>query len=455
MRVTLLGHAAVLVEMDGATVLMDPVFADPFEEGAVVSCPRRSVHPDELPPIDLLVVSHRHPDHFDPPSLARVTRQCDAICPADPLIVHGLRELGFERVHPVHPMGEIAGGTFELFPTRSEVRSIPEFGMVLRDASGTFFNQVDSELAPETIDVVRRRFGQIDVHFAMYASQNFDFFEDRSTAFPLETHRDNLCNACRIGARLVVPASAGFRFVGELAWLNSFVFPISRERFVSDLHQLWPGVNTRLVDPGDVVEIAGGEATYVACASPAATTELDDSALIAFDPTAPIPDLVDGNPEDVPASELAARCRAVVVAPLCEYATRGEDRVTAAYRSAGATYDLEVVLPGGDRLSVRLRFDPAGVQVERPSGTPMTKGVTVSHRITASALLQWVTNTKSFFYVRGWSRRSQVCYRLNDGGGGGRSALPDLLMHYVINVAPGSELAAKFHLDHQLSLLRG
>jgi hypothetical protein len=34
------------------------------------------------------IVSHRHPDHFDIPSLARVQRECDAICPADPLIVY-------------------------------------------------------------------------------------------------------------------------------------------------------------------------------------------------------------------------------------------------------------------------------------------------------------------------------------------------------------------------------
>ena len=39
-RITLLGHAALLVEVDGATCLMDPVFFDPFEEGTVVSCPR-------------------------------------------------------------------------------------------------------------------------------------------------------------------------------------------------------------------------------------------------------------------------------------------------------------------------------------------------------------------------------------------------------------------------------
>lgn len=45
MKVTLLGHASVYIEMDGARCLMDPVFQDPFEDTAVVSCPRRSICP--------------------------------------------------------------------------------------------------------------------------------------------------------------------------------------------------------------------------------------------------------------------------------------------------------------------------------------------------------------------------------------------------------------------------
>ena len=35
MRVTLLGHAALLVEMGPMTILMDPVLQDPFEDGIV------------------------------------------------------------------------------------------------------------------------------------------------------------------------------------------------------------------------------------------------------------------------------------------------------------------------------------------------------------------------------------------------------------------------------------
>ncbi len=48
----MLGHASLIVELDGAACLMDPVFFDPFEEGAVVSWPKRSVFVERLPRIE-------------------------------------------------------------------------------------------------------------------------------------------------------------------------------------------------------------------------------------------------------------------------------------------------------------------------------------------------------------------------------------------------------------------
>jgi L-ascorbate metabolism protein UlaG (beta-lactamase superfamily) len=137
-KVTLLGHASVLVEMNGATCLMDPVFFDPFEEGAVVSCPERVVYLEQLPPVDILIVTHSHPDHFDIASLARLSRNCDAICPADPVITYGLKKLGFGRIHPVEPMGEITSADFELYPTRSEAASVRELGWCSRMKAACF-----------------------------------------------------------------------------------------------------------------------------------------------------------------------------------------------------------------------------------------------------------------------------------------------------------------------------
>ena len=63
-----IGHSTVYLEIDGARVLIDPVWAELVSPLKMVG-PRRS-HPvpiplNELPDIDVVVISHDHPDHLD------------------------------------------------------------------------------------------------------------------------------------------------------------------------------------------------------------------------------------------------------------------------------------------------------------------------------------------------------------------------------------------------------
>ena len=68
LRATWLGHSTVLVELDGARVLFDPVWARRASPSSLVG-PRRFHEPplalDELPPLDAIVASHDHYDHHD------------------------------------------------------------------------------------------------------------------------------------------------------------------------------------------------------------------------------------------------------------------------------------------------------------------------------------------------------------------------------------------------------
>lgn len=76
LRVRFVGHATVLVEMEGFRVLTDPFFRSslgPLERHGPLPDPR------SLPPVDIVLVSHGHRDHFDPSSLAAA--------PGDPLVV--------------------------------------------------------------------------------------------------------------------------------------------------------------------------------------------------------------------------------------------------------------------------------------------------------------------------------------------------------------------------------
>lgn len=74
MTVTWVGHASVLVQTQGLNILTDPVWSEnagPFGLG-----PKRVTEPgvrfDDLPRIDLVLVSHNHYDHMDLATLKRL-----------------------------------------------------------------------------------------------------------------------------------------------------------------------------------------------------------------------------------------------------------------------------------------------------------------------------------------------------------------------------------------------
>jgi len=70
-----LGHATVLLKIEGVTVLTDPVFSirAGVNLGPLTIGVKRIVEPaleiEQLPRIDLVLLSHAHMDHFDIPSL--------------------------------------------------------------------------------------------------------------------------------------------------------------------------------------------------------------------------------------------------------------------------------------------------------------------------------------------------------------------------------------------------
>jgi L-ascorbate metabolism protein UlaG (beta-lactamase superfamily) len=68
LRATWLGHATVLVEIDGARILFDPVWARRASPSTLIGPKRFHAPPlplEELPPLDAIVASHDHYDHLD------------------------------------------------------------------------------------------------------------------------------------------------------------------------------------------------------------------------------------------------------------------------------------------------------------------------------------------------------------------------------------------------------
>ncbi len=74
-RVTVVNHATVLIQADGFNVLTDPIWSERASPVGFAG-PKRHRAPglrfDDLPPIDLILLSHNHYDHLDLPTLHRL-----------------------------------------------------------------------------------------------------------------------------------------------------------------------------------------------------------------------------------------------------------------------------------------------------------------------------------------------------------------------------------------------
>ena len=77
-RVTWLGHSTVLLEISGMRLLTDPVLRSRIAHLVRVAEP---VDQASLAPLDCVLVSHFHRDHFDLPSLRRLSRDAHLVVP--------------------------------------------------------------------------------------------------------------------------------------------------------------------------------------------------------------------------------------------------------------------------------------------------------------------------------------------------------------------------------------
>lgn len=97
-----IGHASVLLQIDGFNLVTDPVYArrvGPLP-GLGLGCRRR--HPpgvawSDLPPIDAVLVSHDHYDHLDRATLGRLIARDDPLIVAGCGVDHTLKRFGARR----------------------------------------------------------------------------------------------------------------------------------------------------------------------------------------------------------------------------------------------------------------------------------------------------------------------------------------------------------------------
>ena len=86
LRVTMVNHSTLLIQTEGTNILTDPIWserASPFSWAGPRRKRRPGIRLDELPPIDIVLLSHNHYDHLDVPTLRVLAERgrTEFICP--------------------------------------------------------------------------------------------------------------------------------------------------------------------------------------------------------------------------------------------------------------------------------------------------------------------------------------------------------------------------------------
>ncbi|NEO11625.1 MULTISPECIES: MBL fold metallo-hydrolase [unclassified Moorena] len=347
MQIQMIGHASIFVETENCQILMDPVLWDSHCEGIEDICPKRKVYHDQIPGFDILIISHRHLDHFDIQSLASLPKNVDVLIPQDKLMETCLRDLGYSQIYKLKDWSEVKIGSTRLIATRSENR-VPEYGMLFTDPSGVFWNQVDSDVSLETIRKVKSRYPQIDFLLAgwqpMLETQHQD---NQPCSFPYAAYDQELKKISLIKPHSIAPGANGFKFIKGTSWLNKVVFPVTREQFCRDVAIVCPdvGENVFPFNPGDVVTLKNGDVSYMKQKSSFVQMVEDDRYDLRFSPTNTGDCLIDDNSDNYDLEEMKQTIRSEICCNFPKFIKDKQDSLFLEYCHWNLIYQLEIVFP--------------------------------------------------------------------------------------------------------------
>jgi L-ascorbate metabolism protein UlaG (beta-lactamase superfamily) len=178
-----IGNATVLIRYAGFTILTDPTFIHKHEQVPLgyglhttrLTNPAIDIH--ELPPLDCIVLSHFHGDHFDQVAEQELAKSVPIV--TTPEAAHALGQRGFGHTYPLDPWASmtVAKGDAHLRITAMPGRHGPPLAdLVLPDVMGSLLEFQSPAATPlfrlyitgdtlviDELQEIPRRYPQIDL----------------------------------------------------------------------------------------------------------------------------------------------------------------------------------------------------------------------------------------------------------------------------------------------------
>jgi L-ascorbate metabolism protein UlaG (beta-lactamase superfamily) len=237
LSITRIAHASVLLDFDGVRVLTDPWFTEMlhYHQGEPLG-----MRLADLPPLDLIVATHAHYDHFDIKSLVGYSNKAVPFL-VGPNMVEAARAVGFTDVRELKPWETWSRGALKV--TGAPARhGVPEVTFVFEAKGRTVYFGGDTLFIPELRELASR-FKNVDL--ALLAVNGL-----RVMGVPVVMSAEEAAELVGvIKPRVAVPIH--YAFTGS-AFTDTFVLARNGtpDRFVAAAKQHAPQTDVRVLSPG-------------------------------------------------------------------------------------------------------------------------------------------------------------------------------------------------------------
>jgi L-ascorbate metabolism protein UlaG (beta-lactamase superfamily) len=246
LAITWLGHATVLLDLDGARVLTDPVLGDRI--GPLVRI-APSPPADRLDRLDAVVLSHLHADHADVRSLRRVAGAVPVIAPEGAR--DWLHAKGLSHVEEIRTGCELRIGPLRVMatPALHDARRWP-FGPAADPVGYVIAGSISAYFAGDTdlFDGIGELRGDVDV--AMLPVSGWGRTLPRGHLDPERAARA----AALIAPRVAMPIHWGTFALPRAARGTGETDAPARE-FAARCERAAPGVEVRILYPGETTMV--------------------------------------------------------------------------------------------------------------------------------------------------------------------------------------------------------
>ncbi len=245
--VTYVGHATVLIEMDGLRILTDPVLRT--RVGPLV---REAPKPPSLGRVNLVLISHPHWDHLDPPSLRLLEGDPRILVPRG--TASFLRAQGMCHVHEMAPGDQTSIGNVVVEATvASHSGRRPPFGpttdcvgFLIRGSHQIYFAG-DTDLFPEMRDLGN------DLDVALLPISGWGLRLGAGHMDPLRAARSLI----HLRPTIAIPIHWGtYRPLG-LRWMRPPFLSRPPKDFAAFAAALAPDVQVCVLEPSQSLDLAG------------------------------------------------------------------------------------------------------------------------------------------------------------------------------------------------------